>query len=240
MSRDSRLARSSHLPALDPLLEMLPAEQAELWSSLGDVPEDFVLYGGTGLALRIGHRASKDFDFFSAEPFNPTELLAELAWLGRVTINESSANSLVVTTAREVRLAFYGRMGLQSVAEPSIVEENGIVVASIFDLAGTKAKAILDRSVRKDYFDIASLLRNEMTLPEIIGYAATIFDPVFEFPAAVFLRSLVWFGDGDAEDLPDDMKRELEQAVKQAARQPIPLIEAYSSTIAGGRGALHG
>lgn len=232
MSRTSRLARFSHLPALDPLLGLLPAGPAELWPSLGDVPEDFVLYGGTGLALRLGHRESKDFDFFSPEPFNPTEVLAELAWLGRVTINESSANSLVITTAREVRLAFYGGMRLQSVAEPSIVEENGVVVASIFDLAGTKAKTILDRSMRKDYFDIATLLRHEMTLPEIIGYAATIFAPLFEFPAAVFLRSLVWFGDGDADDLPDDMKRELEQAVRQAEREPIPLIEAYSPTIA--------
>ena len=123
-------------------------------------------------------------------------------------------------------------MGLQAVAEPSIVEENGVVVASIFDLAGTKAKAILDRSLRKDYFDVAALLRHEMTLSEIIGYATTIFDPLFEFPGAVFLRSLAWFGDGDVGDLPEDTKRELEQAVRQAEREPMLLIEAYSATIA--------
>lgn len=232
MSRGGRLARFSHLPALAPVAGILPAEPAALWSSLGDLPEDFVLYGGTGLALRIGHRESNDFDFFSAAPFNPTGLLAKLAWLGRVTINESSADTLFVTTARGVRLSFFGGLRVQAVAEPSIVEENGVVVASLFDLAGTKAKAILDRSLRKDYFDIAALLRRQMTLPEIIGYATTIFDPMFEFPGAVFLRSLAWFGDGDVGDLPEDMKRELEQAIRQAEREPMPLIEAYSATIA--------
>ena len=58
MSRESRLSRFSHLPVLEPKTGTLPAEQVELWPRLFDVPEDFVLYGGTGLALRIGHRES--------------------------------------------------------------------------------------------------------------------------------------------------------------------------------------
>jgi hypothetical protein len=28
----------------------------------------FVLYGGTAIALRLGHRSSVDFDFFTADP----------------------------------------------------------------------------------------------------------------------------------------------------------------------------
>lgn len=43
-----------------------------------------------------------------------------------------------------MNLSFFGPVGLASVAEPSIVEENGIVIASKFDLAGTKATALLD------------------------------------------------------------------------------------------------
>jgi hypothetical protein len=198
---------------------------------LGDIAEHFVLYGGTGLALRLGHRASVDFDFFSATSFVPTDLLRDLAWLGRVTVNEASPNNLVITTASEVNLSFLGGMGLRSVAEPSIVEENGIVIASIFDLAGTKAKTILDRSEWKDYVDIATLLRSDLTLPEIIGHAVTIFEPVFEFPVAVFLRALVWFGDGTARDLSDDMKHELERAVANAEQEDIPAVIPYSRSI---------
>jgi hypothetical protein len=231
VSRESRRARFRHLPKLNPQAGILPDAQAALWPVLGEVPEHFILYGGTGLALHLGHRQSADFDFFSAQSFIPTDLLLELPSLGRVTINDAAPNNLVITTASGVNVAFFGRMGLRSVAEPSIVEENGIVVASLYDLAGTKAKAILDRSEWKDYVDVAMLLRNGLTLPEIIGYAAAIFESMFEFPVAVFLRSLAWFGDGTAPDVPGDMKRELEQAVAGLAWADIPAVRPYATSI---------
>jgi len=231
VSRASRLARFTYLPTLDPQVGILPRAQTALWPLLGDIPEPFVLYGGTGLALRLGHRTSADFDFFSAASFVPTDLLDELGWLGRVTINDAAPNNLVITTASDVNLSFFGEMRLSSVAEPAMVEENGVVIASIFDLAGTKARTILDRSEWKDYFDIATLLRNGHTIPEIAGYALTVFEPMFEFPVAVFLRSLAWFGDGTASDLPDDMKLELERAAADAAHEDIPAVIAYSRSI---------
>ena len=231
MSRENRLERFGHLPRLEPALGTLPAEQRDLWPTLGDVPEDFVLYGGTGLALRLGHRASGDFDFFSPKHFIPTDLLARLAWLGRVTIGRSAPNTLELSTAGGVRFSFFGEMRLRTVAEPSIVDENGLVVASIFDLAGTKAKAVLDRSEWRDYVDIATLLRHGQRLPDIIGYAATIFEPLFEFPAAAFLRALVYFEEGTAPEVADDMRRELEAAVIDAAHAIIPVHEPYSESI---------
>ena len=231
MSRASRLARFTYLPTLDPQVGILPRAQAALWPLLGDIPEPFVLYGGTGLALRLGHRTSADFDFFSAASFVPTDLLDELGWLGRVTINDAAPNNLVITTASDVNLSFFGEMRLASVAEPAMVEENGVVIASIFNLAGTKARTILDRSEWKDYVDIATLLRNGHTIPEIAGYALTVFEPMFEFPVAVFLRSLAWFGDGTASDLPDDMKLELERAAADAAHEEIPTVIPRSTSI---------
>ncbi len=231
MSRESRQTRFSHLPVLDPLTSIMPVQQARVWPTLGAVPADFVLYGGTGLAVRLGHRASEDFDFFSAESFSPTELLAEMAWLGRVNVSRTSANNLEFVTADGVRFAFFGGMRIQSVAEPSIVEENGLVVASVFDLAGTKAKTILDRSEWKDYVDLAAILRVGLSLTDVIGYATAIFDPLFEFPSAAFLRSLVYFEEGTAGDVPADVRRELELAVVHASRQPIPKVEPYSPSI---------
>jgi Nucleotidyl transferase AbiEii toxin, Type IV TA system len=231
VSRESRRARFAHLPLLDPRVGILAETQAGLWPSLGDLPEPFVLYGGTGLALRLGHRASADFDFFSATPFVPTELLNDLSWLGRVKINESAPDNLVITTASGVNLSFLGGLRLRAVAEPSLVDENGIVVASIFDLAGTKAKAILDRSEWKDYVDIATLVRSGLTLAEIIGHATTIFERMFEFPASVFLRSVAWFGDGTAPDVPADMQRELERAAVNAEQQEIPAVIPWSRSI---------
>lgn len=46
-----------------PRLDILPPAQRALWDELGGLPHGFVLYGGTALALRLGHRQSIDFDF---------------------------------------------------------------------------------------------------------------------------------------------------------------------------------
>lgn len=48
-----------------PRMEILPPAQQRLWPELQPAAElGFALYGGTAIALRLGHRASVDFDFF--------------------------------------------------------------------------------------------------------------------------------------------------------------------------------
>ena len=49
-----------------PRLDILPPSQRRLWDELSAVPVEFVLYGGTAIALHLGHRESVDFDFFGA------------------------------------------------------------------------------------------------------------------------------------------------------------------------------
>ena len=62
----------------EPRLDILPESQLRLWPELDAVPSEFVLYGGTALALQIGHRFSEDFDFFSSYPFDPARLQSTL------------------------------------------------------------------------------------------------------------------------------------------------------------------
>jgi hypothetical protein len=78
-----RLAKSRsvvpEMPAtFEPRLDVLPVSQRRLWPELDAVPSDFVLYGGTGLALQLGHRVSEDFDFFSSSGFDPDRLRLRL------------------------------------------------------------------------------------------------------------------------------------------------------------------
>jgi hypothetical protein len=49
--------------SFEPRLDILPESQRKVWPQLDDVPSHFVLYGGTGIALQLGHRNSEDFDF---------------------------------------------------------------------------------------------------------------------------------------------------------------------------------
>lgn len=46
-------------------LNILPKEQAKLYPFLRQITDfGFVLFGGTAIALQLGHRQSIDFDFF--------------------------------------------------------------------------------------------------------------------------------------------------------------------------------
>ncbi len=60
-------------------LNTLPRAQLFLWPALAEFKLDFVLYGGTAIALRLAHRESVDFDFFSTRHFQPGELRARSA-----------------------------------------------------------------------------------------------------------------------------------------------------------------
>ena len=53
--------------------KVLGDAQLELWSSLNQIPDDFILYGGTAIALRLGHRKSIDFlpDLYGTTYINP-------------------------------------------------------------------------------------------------------------------------------------------------------------------------
>lgn len=71
---------------MEPRVDLLPSAQRSLWPRLKAVPADFMLYGGTALALRLGHRESVDFDFFSDRSFTPAELQAEIPLLSSIAL----------------------------------------------------------------------------------------------------------------------------------------------------------
>jgi hypothetical protein len=64
-----------------PRLDILPAAQQRLWTELNEVPPEFVLYGGTAIALHLGHRESIDFDFFGNETFDPAKLMPKVRFM---------------------------------------------------------------------------------------------------------------------------------------------------------------
>ena len=58
-----------------PRLDILPDAQRALWPELAATPPEFTLYGGTAIALQLGHRQSVDFDFFGSAAFAPDALV---------------------------------------------------------------------------------------------------------------------------------------------------------------------
>lgn len=54
--------------------EILSKQQLQLLPLLKTFSDDFWLVGGTAIALHIGHRRSIDFDLFSFNKFDNTEI----------------------------------------------------------------------------------------------------------------------------------------------------------------------
>src|ERR1044071_3291820 len=125
-----------------PKLSALPAAQRELWPELKQVPPNFVLYGGTALALRLGHRQSVDFDFFANAPIDPDRLQGEVPLLRNSTVRQKAPNTLTVTIGQKtpVKLSFFG-LPLRRVGEPEATTDGVLRVATLLDVAGCKMAA---------------------------------------------------------------------------------------------------
>ena len=104
--------------AFEPRLDILPPAQLGFWQQRPQIPEGFVLYGGTAIALRLGHRSSEDFDFFSARSFEVAELLGQLSFAGDAIVLQIGRQTLTLQIDRDgpVKLSFFGGLTFGQVA----------------------------------------------------------------------------------------------------------------------------
>jgi Nucleotidyl transferase AbiEii toxin, Type IV TA system len=200
-------------------LDILPAAQRRLWDEGLHVPARFVLYGGTALGLRLGHRQSVDFDFFSADDFVPETLLRELPWGHRATLLQSEPNTLTLLDggAEPVKLSFFGGLPFYPVKPPDLAP-NGIAIASLEDLYATKLAAAVQRSEAKDYLDIAALIEHGIDLAHGLACARAFYGG--HLNVALPLKALCYFEDGDLPSLPASIRLRLTQAVRAVTTIP--------------------
>jgi len=194
-----------------PKLASLPEAQRSVWPELKPLASRFVLYGGTALALRIGHRQSEDFDFFADAPVNPDELLNSLPLLQGATVRQKAANTLTVTVHRPqpVKISFFG-LSLRRVKNPEATGDGVARVASLLDIAACKMAVVQSRSESKDYLDVAALLKNGVTLADALGAAQAVYGG--QFNPLITMKALNYFGDGDLAALPEAVKQTLRAA----------------------------
>ena len=89
-----------------PHIEIFLPSQQTVWSSLAPIRKaGFVLYGGTAVALRLGHRQSIDFDFFSDQPLDKSGLHKSLPLLADATVIQDTPDSLGVLVPVNVSAA---------------------------------------------------------------------------------------------------------------------------------------
>jgi nucleotidyltransferase AbiEii toxin of type IV toxin-antitoxin system len=187
---------------LEPRFEVLPAAQKEIWPRLSPAPRlSFVLYGGTAIALHLGHRQSIDFDFFRAEGLDKQQVRNSFGFIDGATILQDSPNTLVVLASMpsgEVKISFFGGISFGHVREPVPTCDQTLLVASLDDLMATKLKATLDRAEAKDYRDIAKMISADVSLERGLG----AFQKMFGGEPSQVMRAIGFFNDGDLCTLP--------------------------------------
>lgn len=216
---------SARYPRFAPDLEILPPSQLKLWSMLRPVRDQgFVLYGGTAIALRLGHRASVDFDFFSDRPLAHPSLLTGLPFSDHAQVVQEEPNTLTLLVnlpeidGSSVKVSFFGGIGYGRVGVPELSRDGVLVAASMLDLLGTKLKVIQQRADKKDYLDIHAMLRNGMKLDEGLAAARLLYGRTFQPSEA--LKALAYFGDGNLREVPRDMQTTLIQAASRVEQIP--------------------
>jgi hypothetical protein len=162
-----------------------------------DLLTGWVLAGGTGLALRIGHRSSEDFDFFRSEGADLPSLRSRLCALGPCEVLREGDRDVTLLTLG-VKVSFF------LVSEPLIRPPHpyrSFHVADPHDIALMKLVAVSGRGSRKDFVDLFFLIRGGISIEELFrGLPAKYGEG--RVNAYHVLRSLTYFADADDEPQP--------------------------------------
>jgi hypothetical protein len=111
---------------------------------------------------------------------------------------------------------------------------NGLKIASLLDLAGTKASVVQVRPERKDYLDLDALITDgEITLPMALTAAQALYGASFN--PQITLKALSYFEDGNLPKLPDDAKTRLATAARNVDLDHLPSLAQLISDKTEGR-----
>lgn len=175
------------------------------------------LGGGTAIALHLGHRRSVDLDWFGEEYLGDPMLFARELERGGIPLEVKSVQLATLHCAISgIRISFfdYRYPLLESLQEMDDV--NGLI-ASLLDLAAMKLLAVAQRGTRKDFVDVATLLK-QYSLPEMVDgfcrkYAIS--------DTSRLIYSLSYFDDAEADPMPEMLVDVEWPEIRQAIRNAV-------------------
>ena len=176
--------------------EAIDSTTLEILKRLLKIPAftDLRLVGGTSLALQVGHRKSIDIDLFGLLKADEFAISNDLKEFQNVTVVQKTENiSIYTIEGIKVDIVNYPYPWLCP-----LIEHDEIRMAGIEDIAAMKLSAITGRGAKKDFVDIAFLLRQYSLKQMMEFYNKKYFDGS-EF---LVLKSLTYFEDADYEPDP--------------------------------------
>ena len=184
--------------------EILPSKAAEVLKELQQSINlaEFYLAGETGLALILGHRHSRDFDFFNSKLFDEEILIQKLNGLNNLKIISKAESTLHINLS-ELKVSFLGYNYPLLFQTRKYKTDNRITVnvADERDIACMKISAISSRGTKRDFIDLFVIAQkyslNELLLLFSKKYSQTPYNDIH------LLKSLTYFDDAESEPMAD-------------------------------------
>ena len=179
--------------------------------------KDFNLVGGTALSLYYGHRLSVDLDLFSTTSFENETIIQPIeekfpGFTYRNTHNPIGLFGFI----DQVKVDFVKHHHFSLIENINLFD--GIRICSEPDIIAMKIAAILKRGVKKDFWDIAELLKH-YSVQDMINFYSK------KYPNQQLLISiphaLTYFIDAEESEDPISLKGQTWPAVKKFIQQQV-------------------
>ncbi len=176
----------------------------------------FSLVGGTALALMYGHRISVDLDLFNNEKFENEKIISSL--------HEHFGHEFYVRSATGFGIfGFIGDLKIDIVRFPHpvirpIIETEGIRMYSPEDIIAMKVQAILGRGKKKDFWDIAELLKH-FTVKDFVSLHKEKYST--QNLLITVPQAMTYFDDADDGEDPISLKKQTWNSVKKEIQSKV-------------------
>jgi hypothetical protein len=154
------------------------------------------------------------------------KLRSSIPFLAKARVRQLERNTLTAVLNREspVAVSFFGVPNLPRLLSPLVCDGNGLKIASLLDLAGTKASVVQVRPEAKDYIDLDMLITDGgITLPMALTAAKALYGASFN--PQITLKALSYFEDGDLHKLPEAAKARLATAAREVDLDHLPGLD---------------
>jgi predicted nucleotidyltransferase component of viral defense system len=186
---------------------------------LMEMPElaSFSLVGGTALSLLYGHRISVDLDLFSNIKFDNGFITDALA--------NKFNNSFVNRSTNPVFgiFCFIDDVKVDIINHPHplirpLLKQEEVRMFSTEDIIAMKIQAVLGRGKKKDFWDIAELLKH-FSIDDFIKFHKEKYatqNLLITIPHAI-----TYFADADESDDPVSLKKQSWESVKNSIQEKV-------------------
>ena len=179
--------------------------------------QDFSLVGGTALSLLYGHRMSVDLDVFSTKPFENSTITDSLKnkFLGKFIMEQKQERFGIFCYIDGVKVDIIRHP--HPLIRPELLIED-LRMFSIEDISAMKVQAILGRSKKKDFWDIAELLQH-FSIKDFIQFHKEKYSTqnlLITVPQAI-----TYFADAEESEDPISLKMQTWETVQDFIKKKV-------------------